>query len=335
MHIGGSSSGQPRVYCFKNDKIIYYYKINDYSEESLNEYGIKQISTVGSSGIINLVLDSNNNIRTISKKTISDPISTTKFKKVVTGDYSCKTNGGIDVDGNIWIGEKGSLSQLTNTEDNGGIKYKDFSIDESSSILAIDEDGYLWGKGTIYGLNGKKDVAYGGLTKLNTDTSLTDEDAKTFANTKMKKVVYSYNSYIALDENGNIWGGGANYNYDIGDGTKGTRTAPKIIAGPDSNSEYKVEFKKIELNTYLGMAIDTNGDIYTWGNQNTTSTGDHSIKKLEVLNGTEKVKFNLVSSSYESIQKGMYAISTDGYLYEDVYQSNGVVKAVKTPINIY
>ena len=92
---------------------------------------------------------------------------------------------------------------------------------------------------------------------------------------------------VALDENGNVWTWGYNGYGQLGDGTNTKRNTPVAVNKPDGVEK----FTQITTGWYHTVAIDEDGDIWTWGNNEYGQLGNGtsgSYKKTPVAVNKEQ-----------------------------------------------
>ena len=140
--------------------------------------------------------------------------------------------------------------------------------------LAIDKEGnlYSWGQGTE-GQIGKGSPLTDQLTpyKVNGGTGSGISES-----TKFKSVTGGTLHSLALDVEGNLYAWGNNDYGQIGNGTPGGSVpAPyKVNGGTGSGISAGTRFQKIAAGDGLSLAIDTEGSLYAWGNNDSGQIGN-------------------------------------------------------------
>ena len=139
----------------------------------------------------------------------------------------------------------------------------------------------------------------------------------------------------AIDRNGDLWAWGEGY---IGNGENTTQSVPLNIS---QTIQGNPKFSKVTAGNYNIAGIDTNGNLWTWGNNNkgqlgngTTTTSSTPINITDQLENKTKFKEVSIEASH------MAAIDLEGNLwgwgsnqYAQLSSQNGS-ENVTTPINI-
>jgi len=176
---------------------------------------------------------------------------------------------GIDKNGQVWCWGLDNFGQLGNNSvinkctpvSISGVKKTFCNI--SSGIhhtIVIDHIGQVWSWG--YNINGQ--IGDNTVTNRCTPVSILGSK-KTFCN-------ISSGQYFAigLDKNGQVWGWGYNSKGQIGDNTVTSRRTPVSILGSLKT------FCNIIAGASHTIGIDNNGQVWSWGNNNTGQLGDNT-----------------------------------------------------------
>jgi alpha-tubulin suppressor-like RCC1 family protein len=113
-------------------------------------------------------------------------------------------------------------------------------------------------------------------------------------------------SYFAIDTNGKVWAWGDNSNGVLGVGDSSDRGAPVAAGGAPWSTK---SIKKISISTVNGggpmaAAVDTDGQLYTWGYNN---LGQLGIATSDVTQRSTPVAIsNLATSTVDVIVRGGY-----------------------------
>ena len=163
--------------------------------------------------------------------------------------------------------------------------------------LALNEAGevYAWGRNNAGQVgNGKKVSPVREIIKLDLP--------------KITAIAAGGKFSIALDEEGYIWGWGDNANHEL------ANTKDKAFYSPIRIDTGDLRFTMIDAGGSFVAAIDTNGDLYTWGaNEHCQCT--FATKKNADVTVPTKVDLPL-PVKHISVYSGQgYAVLTDGSLW--------------------
>ena len=133
---------------------------------------------------------------------------------------------------------------------------------------------------TAYNIEGIKD----GTTNLILTESKTSSngivqvEVLPEANTKISPEVKTVaNHTVTLKTNGTVWTYGNNEFGQLGTGNVRTYDEPqKVIFGQDENGD-EVKIKQIAVGEYHSVALDTNGNVWTWGRNNYYQLGMNAV----------------------------------------------------------
>ena len=238
---------------------------------------------------------------TTTNKTIPVKIKPdTKFIQIAAG----KSNSlAIDEDGNLWtwghngngqLGDGTQIDRLKPVQITSGTKFKQISVGGSHS-LAIDEDGNLW----TWGSNSDGQLGVGTQSPKLIPVQIT-------SSTKFTQISAGcYNNSFAIDEEGNLWACGRNYEGQLGDGTKINKLSlVQITKG--------IKFKQISAEVYRSFAIDSEGSLWAWGNNYSGELGDGTkIDRLKPVRIMKGIKFKKISAKFHH----RLAIDEEGNLW--------------------
>ena len=192
---------------------------------------------------------------------VQPPVS---FTHISTGDEHTLA---LDEDGNVWLWGYNFQGQLGNGTSNApnapsivmvpgepDLQFVRIAAGGAFS-LAIDSSGHLWSWGSDqYGALGDG----GGRSDLTSPAKISGAD-----NTVFTAVSAGYVHGLALDEDGNLWSWGHNFDGQLGNGKDGN--------GEDVFAATRVEvagdpaFADVKAGFYGSAALDREGNLWGWG----------------------------------------------------------------------
>ncbi len=125
------------------------------------------------------------------------------------------------------------------------------------SVFAIDHHRVLWG----WGYNLQKQLGDNMDDFVTIPTPLTSDSNWVFVSSS------SRGSQFAIKDDGSLWCGGANFFWQLGDGTRNSRTFPSQL-GSD------FDWKSVSAGALFTLAIKTDGSLWAWGFNGYGSLGD-------------------------------------------------------------
>ncbi|BDR53131.1 hypothetical protein KIM372_10380 [Bombiscardovia nodaiensis] len=200
---------------------------------------------------------------------IDPPFKTTlKFKRLLTGSMHML---GVTEDDTLWAWGANSVGQLGNGISVGlmnnaalpvrvripdGVRFRTDSASLAVGLwhnLAIDTNGNIWS----WGVNETGELGDGSTTNRYAPVRV-----QTPAGVRFKQVAASSLSSLAVDTDGNLWGWGRGSNGELGDGGAiPPRLTPVKVIPP-------VPFTDVQSGEYFTMALDQDGNVWAWGNNN-------------------------------------------------------------------
>ena len=203
-------------------------------------------------------------------------------------------------------GKVTSIEKEEGTE-TSGTKFKQVSSGYKYT-LALDEKGKIWSWGdNSEGQlgNGKSNEVVIKPTKINSDTEYV-------------QVVANGGFSLALDREGNIWTWGQNINGQLGNGDSGGYGKNVLIPTRITNG---IKYTQIETTTNGGVALDSEGNIWTWGSNSygqlgNGSKGEAVLVPTKVTNG---VKYTQISGGSSNV----LALDSEGNLWTWGYNYHG------------
>ena len=224
----------------------------------------------------------------------------TKFIQIACGvDFTVT----IDSEGNLWswghngngqLGDGTMTNKLSPVQITSGTKFTQISVGSTHS-LAIDEEGNLWS----WGVNSYGQLGDGTQSPKLIPVQIT-------SSTKFTQISAGYNdNSLAIDEEGNLWACGRNYEGQLGDGTKINKLSlVQITKG--------IKFKQLSIAPINSFAIDSEGNLWAWGNNYSGQVGDGTkIDRLKPVRIMKGIKFIQVSAKFNH----RLAIDEEGNLW--------------------
>lgn len=202
-------------------------------------------------------------------------------------------------------------------------------------LIVLDEDGNVW----TCGKNEEGQLGYGYASENNPNLVCISKMADNLLNgKKIISVSAGSDHSVALDEDGKLYVWGGNLSGQLGNGT--TDTDCKIICLTDyKNSKlYGKRIKEIKAGTYITLVVDSEGKIYTCGDNNffqlgqgETNTSYDSLEMKCINNFTDFIPENIsISSQYCAM-----AVDVKGNVWawgKNTYCQNGLNTQSSVPI---
>ena len=253
-----------------------------------------------------------------------------------------QTSGGydfslfLDNSGNVYAcgnNDDGQLGDGTNTESEtpvqvlGGASGTEFI----SNIKQVATGGYyslfLDNSGNVYACGNNENGALGNNTTENSNTpvQVLGVGGEGFLSNIKQIAAGSYFS-LFLDNSGNVYGCGYNYDGELGDGTNIDTTTPVQVLGVNG-IDFLSNIKQIVAADYSSIFLDNSGNVYACGYNfdgelgNGTST-DSNIP-VQVLGGASGTEFlsniNQIAACYSS----SLFLDNSGNVYSCGYNEEG------------
>ena len=156
--------------------------------------------------------------------------------------------------------------------------------------VAVDSDGNVWAWGrNYYGqLGDGTNISKGAPVRVKIDT---DEEEYL---SDITEVAAGYNHTIALDIYGNVWAWGRNNSGQLGDGALGLeqdKSRAVRVRGP-GDLDLLSGIVAIDAGFEYSVALDVNGNVWTWGNNAWGQLGDNTTNNrntpVQVISSDEK-----------------------------------------------
>lgn len=212
------------------------------------------------------------------------------------------------------------------------VKAKEVSSGQYSTLV-IDENNKLWYAGYKSAIGFGHDYVNNMSSDVYKFTCITDMEESPFAGIIPTTVYCGYTANYLLDDDGKLWSWSAGYTDRLGYiPTQGTQaymaTCISLTPGRSGNDIYEAYKQGIKITQiHDGLAIDENGDLYTY-NQNNSLAGPYAYcltKEGRKYAGKKFIKAVGIHVSNEGRQCGKYAlIDSNNKLYLDVEREGSV-----------
>ncbi|MDO4542851.1 MAG: hypothetical protein Q4C00_08520, partial [Bacillota bacterium] len=236
--------------------------------------------------------------------------------QIVTSIY---ISAALDEDGVVWVWGSNNFGQLAKdpeamasssypikVEGFGGAKIVKIAVG-IFHVLALDENGVLWGWGNTNDGSLGADVE-GTITV----TVGTDDFEIVTAPVKIKglegveilDIAAGYGHSIALDKSGNVWTWGRNDYGQLGYGRTGnSNPEPKKVIDTASSTNSLSNIIAIATGNYHNLALDSSGKVWAWGYNDSGQLGND---KDYALSGTPAAVAIPAGTTIEAIAAGRY-----------------------------
>jgi alpha-tubulin suppressor-like RCC1 family protein len=179
------------------------------------------------------------------------------------------TSHAIDKNGRAWgwasngngnIGDNTTIQKLTPVSVAGAVKTFCQIAGGNNHAIALAKNGRVW----TWGNNSEGQLGDNSITQRLTPVSVAGA-VKTFCQ------ISSGNAFsLAIDKNGRAWAWGGNGKGQLGDNSITSRRTPVSVAGAVKT------FCQIRGGGSAAAAIDKNGRLWTWGNNDNAQLGDNT-----------------------------------------------------------
>ena len=240
----------------------------------------------------------------------------------------------LDKNGRVWgwgnnstgqLGDNSTTSRPTPVSIAGTTKTFCKISAGGSHTMAIDKNGRAWGWGQNGGALGDNST-----TQRNTPVSVLGA-VKTFC-----QISTGRNHSVGLDKNGKVWTWGSNSNGQLGIATQGVGTQ---VSTPVAVSGTAKTFCQIVGSKVESMAIDKNGLVWGWGNNQFGQLGDNSATLRNTPVSVAGVRKTFCTITCGDDADHTLAIARNGRVWAWGYNlvgqlGIGSTLSVRTPISI-
>ena len=151
-------------------------------------------------------------------------------------------------------------------------KFEKISTDPYRVSMALDVNGDIW----TWGSNGYGQLGNG------QDNVTVKRPIKITNSTKFKEISMGVYHALAIDNEGNIWSWGSNTGGQLGNGQI---SSDKVLIPTQIVS--KVKFRQVNAGEMCSVALDEEGDIWTWGIMQDGRLGNGESSNEKVLIPTQ------------------------------------------------
>ena len=233
-----------------------------------------------------------------------------KFKQVSEGDSYTLA---LDEDGNIWSWGYNRYGYLGNGESGNTVTIPNQVTNETNytqivagttTAIALDEDGNIWSWGNnVSGQvgNGEKSDNY-----VTIPTQISN-------GTRYIQISGGNGHSIALDESGNIWTWGSNYYGQLGNGqSSGNVSVPTQITNGIKYTQISVA---AEIALSHNMALDSEGNIWTWGYNSQGQLGNGQTGSSNSVSIPTKVTSGTIYTQISAGGDSSLALDNEGNIF--------------------
>jgi alpha-tubulin suppressor-like RCC1 family protein len=186
------------------------------------------------------------------------------FHTVYVNELGRARGWGFNIAGQL--GDTSNLTKRTPVSVRGATKTFCQIAAGGCHTVAIDKNGRAW----AWGYNTTDNLPTGQLGDNSTASRRTPVSVagatKTFC-----QIVYGNGHTVAIDKNGRAWAWGNNEHGQLGDNTTSSKRTPVSVIGATKT------FCQISAGSFFSLAIDINGQVWTWGQNNYGQLGDNTF----------------------------------------------------------
>ena len=250
--------------------------------EVVNSTTITANTPAHAAGVVDVLItnpDGTNETLPGSYTYISLPPESCGFTKIAgAGSHSL----GLETDGTVWawgVNQYGQLGNGNNTDSNVPVQVKDPSgtgfltgitaiAGNGDYSMALKNDGTVW----TWGHNGQGQLGNGNNTDSNVPVQVLGPGGTGFL-TGITAIAGGFNSSMALKNDGTVWTWGYNNWGQLGTGNNTDSNVP-VQVKDSSGSGYLTGITAIAGGADHSMALDSSGNVWTWGHNNNGELGN-------------------------------------------------------------
>ena len=278
--------------------------------------------------------------------------SVLKGKNIKNISVNGNTVCALDDNGKVYIWGENNYGQLGNgtttnssvpicisDTENSVLKGKNIKNISANgyTVCAIDDNGkvYTWGE------NERGQLGNGTKNDSSVPICISDTENSVLKGKNIKNISVNGNTVCALDDNGKVYIWGENNYGQLGNGTTTNSSVPICISDTENSVLKGKNIKNISANGYTVCAIDDNGKVYTWGENNYGQLGNGTTTNSSMPICISDVQNNALNNAtitkIITMSVDIYAIDDNGKLYawgENDYGQlgNGTTTSSNVPI---
>lgn len=180
----------------------------------------------------------------------------------------------------------------------------------ASTTVALKADGTVW----TWGYGGDLGLGYNETANQTVPVKVPDLD-------NVIKIAVGSNHVLALKKDGTVWAWGLNAAGQLGRGSTTAAETP-IQVRDASGYGYLTGIKHIAAGNQVSMAIDNDGNLYTWGLNGNGQLGiNNRTNQVLPVKNQDIMNVRKMSAGYRTA----YALTDDGKLYGFGYNGYGQI----------
>lgn len=220
---------------------------------------------------------------------------------------------GTNASGEAGLGSTGVITTPTKITSTGASTFTHVAAG-STTMYAIDSAGKLWTWGSDSSGQLGNGAPTANVTKpTKVDTSRSYRDVAASADTACA---------VTLEGGMFCWGASATINRTT---PEPSSTPVQVYANGDSAQSNSTQFSAVSVGAQHKVALDTSGDVYTWGTNSSGQLGTRDVTTPAVPARVKSDKFNAAFTSIAAGGENTFAVDSYGRLYGWGGNANGVL----------
>ncbi len=220
-----------------------------------------------------------------------------KVKQVAVGRQHTVV---LDDAGNVWTWGDNEMGQLGDGTTVGQSQRKPMEVSKKTGLgkvtqiaagekhtVALDDEGNVW----TWGYNEMGQLGDGTTEHKSKPVAVSKETGLG----KVTQIAAGVYHTVALDDEGNVWTWGSNRNGQLGDGTTEYKSKPVAV----SKETGLVKVTQIAAGVYHTVALDDEGNVWTWGDNYFGQLGDDTRQNEKKPKKTTLEKVKKIAAGYD------------------------------------